>query len=127
MSYATFDRYHGGSNEDADHEDSSFAILDIQDAAHRRNFLTTNPIAVILVHASWCGPCREIKPRFFQFAKSRAGQCAFAREKYELKLTEVTGVPTIAIYRKGQMYRMIPGGDLAQVQAVLHELQTLQG
>lgn len=124
MSYATFDRYHGGS---ADEEDvASSGLLEIQDAAHRRNVISTNTVVVILVYADWCSPCKALKPLFLSYAKSRAAQFTFARENYDLRLTEVTGVPTVAIYRKGHMYRLVPSGDLAQVDAILAEIQSLR-
>lgn len=64
--------------------------------------------------APWCGPCLQVAPVLEQIAQEHAGRLTFVKLNVdENPVTSaayrVTGLPTLNVYRDGQLVRSIRG------------------
>lgn len=70
--------------------------------------------AVVLFHASWCGPCQRFKPTFNTVAEQLGSDHAFIgidvdqapalAEKYDVR-----GIPTVIVFDKGKVLTRFSG------------------
>ena len=118
--YATFEDYGNPTPQRETITTSNYTPIEIQSIQHKKKILTDNGIVVVLVHAKWCGPCKGFKPKFFQYAKQNMNKAYFAQEDVDLALTEgISAVPSIIVYKKGNIFKMIKGGKLEEVDEIL--------
>lgn len=115
MSYAVYEDY-GTTTEEKKMETQ---IVEIQSLQHKRKILKDYGVVVVLVYATWCGPCKLFKPEFYRYAKQHVNEAYFVQENNELKLTNVEGYPSMAIYKRGQLIGVIKGGNLQSLDKVL--------
>jgi thiol-disulfide isomerase/thioredoxin len=96
--------------------------LELVNAQQKREILSKYPMVVVLVYASWCGPCQSFKPEYASFARQNVSKAFFAKENLELRLSTnegVRGVPTLLVYKSGRLIKQIVGGDLGALNEVL--------
>lgn len=120
--YASFENYHGtlDKEDEKGNADNRYKPIEIQSAQHKKKILTDYGLVVVLLWASWCGPCTYFKPKFEEFAKTNYNRAYFAREDMELKLTEgITGIPTMLVYRNGKLLKVIKGPNLQELSEIL--------
>lgn len=75
-------------------------------------------------HATWCGPCKALAPILEDFAKAYAGRVRVIKidvdKNPQLAASlGVQGVPTLILYRQGQMHwrqsGVVPKSELERV------------
>lgn len=101
------------------------APLELTTAQQKREVLSKYPMVVVLVYASWCGPCQSFKPAYAAYAADNVSKAYFAQENLDLKLSTqegVRGVPTMCIYKSGRLVKQIVGGDLSALAEFLPPL-----
>ena len=123
--YRTMENYHGelestnvnpmsNSNTPAA-AGGAKAPLELTNAQQKREVLSKYPMVVVLVYASWCGPCQSFKPAYATYARDNVSKAYFAQENLDLRLSTqegVRGVPTMCVYKSGRLVKQIVGGDL---------------
>lgn len=120
--YATFENYGNPAlqKESEVITTSNYTPIEIQSIQHKKKILTDYGMVVVLVHAKWCGPCKGFKPKFFQYAKANINKAYFAQEDVDLGLTEgISAVPSILVYKRGKLFKIIKGGKLEEVDELL--------
>jgi len=75
-----------------------------------KDFISSENLTVVMLGASWCGPCRSIKPAV-QKISSENGDIKFAYcdiedSIYFVSSLGVKAVPTFAIFRNGQVLQV---------------------
>lgn len=111
-----------------------YNCMSVQDLNHRKKIITENMVVCIDLYGTWCGPCKEVKPKFAALAQqyNNPGKCLLVMEDVDLDLTrdcQIGGVPAFIFYRGGHLVRsqdgkpvMVTGGDIRKVQSILNNL-----
>jgi len=121
MSYSTWDDY-GNSDNVQQSRNEEEKLIEIVSAQHKKKILSEWEFCIILVYGKWCGPCKVFKPKFYEYSKRNAGYAYFAIENVELGLTQgVNAVPTIAVYQRGQLIKLIKGGILEDLSPYIDQ------
>lgn len=114
---------------------SSRVVMEFQNMEHKKKLLNDNTIVCIDIYGNYCGPCKQIAPKFAEMAikYNSPGRCLLAKENVELSLNseyQVTGVPAFIFYKNGHILRDyktgkivdVVGGDLKRVSEILEDL-----
>lgn len=89
----------------------------------RKEVEEAGDVVVAYFWAPWCNHCKMFMPTFEELAESFAGVCAFVKvncdENMDLaRRCDITGTPTILVYKDGKAKDRIVGGQpKAQVAA----------
>lgn len=104
------------------------AVVELNDSLEAvQNFQKSNPKAILYYTATWCGPCRTIKPVYTELAEKFDGKIGFGLvdidenmdASYEAK---IKSVPTFMSYMDGKLANTFSGADPSQLQAMATEL-----
>jgi thiol-disulfide isomerase/thioredoxin len=123
--YATFEHYNGKPEEEVKHD--PYKPLEFQSLQHKKKILSEYDTVVVLLYATWCGPCKAFKPNFQEYCKNNLSRCYFAQEDFDLGLTPkeiIRGVPSIVIYKRSQVQHIITGGKLDELEKWFNEPMT---
>ena len=82
-------------------------IIELSETSFETEVLRADLPVVVDFYAPWCGPCKMLAPLLDQFAADFQGRIKFAKANVEdtpeLAATcQVTGVPTLALFRGGR-------------------------
>lgn len=70
---------------------------------------------VLYFTAKWCGPCKQIKPFYYNFAESNTGITFFkidVEDNEELTAAfNVRSMPTFVFFKSKQEYKVFTGAD----------------
>lgn len=123
--YVTFEHYNGKPEEE--NKPDPYKPIEFQSLAHKKKILSEYDTVVVLVYASWCGPCKSFKPLFYDYCKSNLSKCYFAQEDLDLGLTPqelIRGVPSLIVYKRSQVQKVITGGRLDELENYFSEPMT---
>ncbi len=86
----------------------------VTDESFERDVLQSQNPVLVDFWADWCGPCKQIAPALEQIAEELAGQVTVAKVDIEASPTTpsrygVRGIPTMMLFRGGQMASMKVG------------------
>ena len=82
-----------------------------------------SPLPVLVdFWAAWCGPCRMVAPELEKLAKAKAGTAVVAKVDTEAlpqlaARFSVSSIPTLALFRGGQLAKRVSGAMPAQSNA----------
>ena len=126
--YATFDSYNGQPEPKEQPVQTAHVPVEFKDLQHKKQILSEKDTVIVLLYATWCGPCQYFKPKFADYCKSNTnGMYLFAQEDLDLGLTPgemIRGVPSIVIYRHARIQHIITGGKLDELQDYLSKPRT---
>ena len=74
-------------------------------------------LVIVDFYAEWCGPCKQLAPKMEALAAKAAGKVLFYKvdvdQSRELAAAkEVSSMPTMQLYRNGEMVNKIVGADI---------------
>src|SRR5580698_11249242 len=86
----------------------------VTDDSFERDVLKAEGPVLVDFWAEWCGPCKQIAPALDQISEELAGQVVIAKVNIEDSPTTpsrygVRGIPTMMLFRDGQMASMKVG------------------
>ena len=90
------------------------------DATFKNDVLSSDVPVLVDFWAPWCGPCRMVGPIIERISEKMAGKI----KVYKLNVDEnpvtasqygITGIPTVIIFRNGQIEREFVGVQPEQV------------
>jgi thioredoxin 1 len=90
------------------------ATVKVTDESFERDVLQADKPVLVDFWAEWCGPCKQIAPALEQISEELAGQIIIAKVDIEASPSTpsrygVRGIPTMMLFRGGQMAAMKVG------------------
>jgi thioredoxin 1 len=90
------------------------STVKVTDDSFERDVLQSGKPVLVDFWAEWCGPCKQIAPALDQISEELAGQVTIAKINIEESPTTpsrygVRGIPTLMLFRDGQMASMKVG------------------
>jgi thioredoxin 1 len=90
------------------------STVKVTDESFQRDVLESTTPVLVDFWAEWCGPCKQIAPALDQISEELAGQVVIAKVNIEDSPTTpsrygVRGIPTMMLFRGGQMASMKVG------------------
>lgn len=66
------------------------------------NFLSSNGTCMVMFGATWCGPCKVLKPKVAGLGLSNVAYADIQTCKSEAMSARIMSVPTLVVYRDGK-------------------------
>jgi thioredoxin 1 len=103
------------------------STVKVTDESFEKDVLQSSTPVLVDFWAEWCGPCKQIAPALEQIGEELAGAVTIAKINIEESPTVpsrygVRGIPTLMLFRDGQMASMKVGAMPKQkILEWLHE------
>ncbi len=89
-------------------------IIELSEGSFEQEVLKADLPVLVDFYASWCGPCKMIAPVLEQFAVEFQGRIKFGKLNVDegpglAARYDISGVPTLAIFREGRLVDRMVG------------------
>jgi len=98
---------------------NSYGTYTVESEEYKNNLVSSNDLVVVDIWGSFCGPCKQIAPRYEELAQkyNSPGKIILAKEDITLGISQnVKGVPTFQFYKSGQLIDTVIGADIVSVE-----------
>jgi thioredoxin len=99
------------------------SIAHITSSAGFHSALQASSLVVVDFYATWCGPCKALTPKYEAMARAHPTVrfCKVDVDALDAIAAEhnVTGMPTIVLYKRGREVARIVGADAAKIEAAV--------
>lgn len=140
---ATYAKYRSlGQNAAADAANAAAQDVNVPKIASAQHKMQVvewtrgNKIAVILLSADWCGPCKMMKPRYAELVRQYTvlGMCELFVENVDDKIStryapleDVSGVPAVQFFYDGKIFgRTMIGPSIEDINGEILHLKNMQ-
>ncbi len=91
-------------------------VIEISKDNFSKQIVKSKTPVILDVYATWCGPCRKMKPIFEEVSNEFTGKIVFAKMDFDKEptLSQKLGVnvlPTFIIYHNGQVIQKVVGSQ----------------
>ena len=107
----------------------SSKLLLVNNASELTTLKDVNDRVVVMFSASWCGPCKMIKPRIEEMSADSEIKFvyvdleSFQDEEHKYKRF-VTSMPTFFFYYKGLIINQVIGANKNKIEEAVNSLST---
>jgi thioredoxin 1 len=89
-------------------------VVELTEAGFESEVLRDQGLVLVDFYAPWCGPCKMLAPFLEQLAGEFTGRVKFAKLNVDEAPSvaaqyEITGVPTLLVFRDGQLVDSVVG------------------
>ncbi len=89
-------------------------VTELNPSSFEAEVLRADLPVVVDFYADWCGPCKMLAPFLDQLAAEYQGRIKFVKVNVDVAVDlaaryEVTGVPTLAVFRNGELVDTVVG------------------
>ncbi len=101
-------------------------VYNLSDDAAVDKFKSINDKSILYFTATWCPPCKMIKPIYENMAKENP-EVAFGKVDVDDNAEaaakyEISGVPTFILFAKEDVYARFTGADQGQLEKLVGDL-----
>jgi thioredoxin 1 len=102
-------------------------VQEITDASFTQKILSNPGLTIVDFNATWCGPCKKLKPIFTKAAEKFSGQASFASIDTDANPTvsmlyKVESIPLLLFFKEGKIVNRITGlPDAAEFDAAVEK------
>jgi thiol-disulfide isomerase/thioredoxin len=104
------------------------AVLVLKDVSMFKHYADGDNPVVVLASATWCGPCKAIKPRYLKMAEEYKDVMFFTfdvDEQQELaEFFEISAMPTFIVVHERILVKRQEGADILAIVHVLNNLRS---
>lgn len=124
MTYKTYGQLTGrGAPTSTSTKQSSTNIVEITRQEDIDSLLLNNDKPVVIkYYADWCGPCKNVAPKYVDLANGYGDEVIFAQCNVDLEIDpEIQGVPTFKIFNKNTVQK-VTGPNISRVKELLKSI-----
>ncbi len=101
------------------------ALTKIETIEDLKKITRENKIVIVEVYATWCTPCRDIAPFFYEMAHANkhvlSAKCNCDDAGEVVKFLEVTSIPMFFKFENGDRVATVYGPEKEQIRQLFHE------
>lgn len=117
--YKTLSTYSNDpSSQERPSNPDDVAVTSITSLEQKNQIINSHLVTIVDIYADWCGPCKLLEPEYVKlFAKYNSdGVIAIVKENVDLKLSDITAVPTVQYYINGKLEFTTTGADVNEIE-----------